>query len=103
MYAFIESASMGCYRPPGSGLEEPMAGLKQSPDRQGHAVSRHYSTKACAMRSFLPMPVMGFVEPPVVAIAYSRAGDPKADGFGPAEVWKRFRDVPVEDAPMGYE
>ncbi len=55
------------------------------------------------MRSFLPMPVMGFVEPPVVAIAYSRAGDPKADGFGPAEVWKRFRDVPVEDAPMGYE
>jgi hypothetical protein len=37
------------------------------------------------------------------AIAFSRAGDPKTGEFEPAEVLKRFGDVPAEDALMGYE
>ncbi len=37
------------------------------------------------------------------AVAFSRSGDPKTGEFEPAEVLRRFGDVPAEDALMGYE
>jgi hypothetical protein len=37
------------------------------------------------------------------AIAFGRCGDPKTGKFEPAEILKRFGDVPAEDALMGYD
>ncbi len=37
------------------------------------------------------------------AIAFSRTGNPKTGEFEPAEILKRFGEVPAEDALMGYE
>lgn len=37
------------------------------------------------------------------AVAFSRSGDPKTGEFEPAEVLRRFGEVPAEDALQGYE
>jgi hypothetical protein len=37
------------------------------------------------------------------AVAFSRTGDPAIGEFEPADVIKRFGEVPADEALMGYE